>query len=252
MSDLYVVTGTSKGLGRAIADALAENEQNVVIEIGRAFSGKNTRNTLLEADFSDLTSIELAFAALSKHIAAQKFTRATLINNAGVVAPIERFDRLHTDALTNNLMVNLAAPMVAAREFATRTRECARERLIVGISSGAAKRAVRGWSAYCAAKAGLEMACRIAAEESRETDPTLTICTLAPGVVDTPMQAHIRATSAEVFPEVSRFRDMKQNGVLRDANAVARDIISLLIPPGRDKLQHGGNVDIRELIHARH
>ena len=250
MNDLYVVTGTSKGLGRALADELAKNDNNIVIEMGRAFSGKYPPNAFMEADFSNLLSIEDAFIKLSAHISGQTFARATLINNAGVVTPVERFDRLPTAALANNIAVNLTAPMVATREFATRTRECARERLIVGISSGAAKRPIRGWSAYCAAKAGLEMASRVMAEESSESDPTLTICTLAPGVVDTPMQAQVRNASAEAFPEVSRFRDMKENGVLRHANVVARDIISLLTPPGRNKLQHGGNHDIRELIHA--
>jgi benzil reductase ((S)-benzoin forming) len=120
----------------------------------------------------------------------------------------------------------------------------AKERLIVNISSGAAKRAIAGWSAYCAAKAGLEMATRVAALDASINDPTLAICSLAPGVVDTQMQAVVRGTTEKEFPDVERFRAMKADGVLRDAHDVARDIATL-IAGGR--LTNGGNFDIREM-----
>jgi len=246
--NLYVVTGTSKGLGRAIADELAMRVNCVTIEIGRATSAKNASNTMLEADFSNAQSIEHAFAALAAHIRGKTFQRAVLINNAGVVLPVVRFDKLDSGSLNNNLQVNLLAPILATTLFANLTRAVANERLVIGISSGAAKRAIRGWTAYCAAKAGLEMATRVMADEAAEFDPTLAICTLAPGVVDTPMQATVRGQAADAFPDVARFRDMHATGALREANAVARDIIDLIQPSaGISVLKNGGNYDIREL-----
>ena len=248
--NLYVVTGTSKGLGRALADVLAMQEKNIVIEIGRATSTKNARNTLLEADFSNLDSIERAFANVAAHINGKTFEHAVLINNAGVVLPVARFDKLDVTGINNNIAVNLAAPILTTTLFANLTRDIARKRLVISISSGAAKRAIRGWTAYCASKAGLEMATRVMAEEAAALDPTLTICTLAPGVVDTPMQAIVRSQAVDDFPDVARFRDMHSTGALSDATAVARDIIDLIHPPsgqGESPLKNGGNYDIRTL-----
>ena len=134
--------------------------------------------------------------------------------------------------------------MALSRLFANATRAIAARRLIVNISSGAAKRAIAGWSAYCAAMAGLEMATRVAALEASANDPTLSICSLAPGVVDTGMQTLIRETNETQFPDVARFRAMKADGVLRDAHDVATEIAALI---AGDRLTNGGNFDIREL-----
>jgi len=247
MTNLFVVTGTTKGLGQALALELGGDPNNFVVEISRGVSGKSGSNTLLHADFADLDSIALAFAALDGLLQGKHFAKAVLINNAGVVLPVARFDALEAAPLNQNMTVNVVAPILATGAFAKMTREIAADRMVVNISSGAAKRAVRGWTAYCAAKAALEMATRVMAEEARESDPSLSVCSLAPGVVDTPMQATIRDVTTEQFPERERFRQMKESGALRDAAAVARDIISLL---NTGRLANGGNYDIRELLNA--
>lgn len=245
--DVYVVTGTSRGLGRALADVAAASTSNLIIEIGRGVSSKNARSTALEADFSDMNQISSACDALATELARvaadQTVSRAVLLNNAGVVLPVARFDQLDADSLQRNMMVNVVAPMLLTQAFAKATHGIA-SRLVVNISSGAAKRPIRGWSAYCTAKAAIEMATRVAAEEAKESDPTLAVCSLAPGVIDTGMQATIRGTTLEAFPDRARFEEMKNNGVLRDADAVARDIIQLI---ANGQLVSGGNHDIREL-----
>ena len=251
MRNLYLVTGTTKGLGAALAEVLAANDANHVFSMSRF--GTNNQGPAdqdpanIFVDFSNPESIEPAFEKFVDAIAEQTYARAVLINNAGMVAPVGPFTEINAATLRINLDVNLLAPMILMRLFANATRAIAAERLIINISSGAAKRAVPGWAAYCTAKAGLEMATRAAALEASTTnsDTSLKICSLAPGVVDTPMQAQIREKSAHEFPDVERFRAMKNDGVLRDAHDVARDIVSL-IQQGR--LPHGGNLDIRELL----
>jgi benzil reductase ((S)-benzoin forming) len=250
MQDLWVITGTSRGLGRSLADVLAADSKNDVVEMGRGLSGKNGSNTALEADFSDLVSLESAFAKLADYVRAKgdrAFARATLINNAGVVVPVARFDRIEPSLLAQNVMVNLTAPILATRAFVLATANSAPTRMVLNVSSGAAKRAVQGWTAYCSAKAGLEMATRVMAAEAAQWDPSLTICSLAPGVVDTPMQTQVRGFSAEDFPERERFQQMKETGTLRDAKSVAQDIISLV---NTGRLANGGNHDLRELNNA--
>ena len=241
--NLAIVTGTTKGLGAALADVLAADANSFVVTLSRAPTTA-TGPFNFNLDVSDLTAIEPAFALVVACIGHQHFDRAVLINNAGVASPVGAFDQIDATAIGQNLIVNVAAPMVLTRLFALATRSLAAQRLVVNISSGAAKRAMAGWSAYCASKAALEMATRVAAIEASSFDPTLAICSLAPGVIDTPMQALIRRASETEFPDVARFRAMKAKGALRDAHDVARDIVNLI---ETNRLTNGGNFDIREL-----
>ncbi|HXZ48651.1 MAG TPA: SDR family NAD(P)-dependent oxidoreductase, partial [Usitatibacter sp.] len=123
--------------------------------------------------------------------------------------------------------VNLVAPMRLMRRFLRMTEGAAPLRRIVNISSGAGRRPVAGWSAYCVAKAGLDMASRVAALEARERGAAVEVTSLAPGVVDTGMQAAVRSVSEADFPDVERFRRMKAEGALRSAGDVAADILRL-------------------------
>ncbi len=241
--NLVIVTGTTKGLGLALRSLLAEVEGNVVISLSRAPEDLTAAlNLNIHADFGNIAAVESAFKKIVTHVGSQHFDQAVLINSAGVVSPVGVFNEMDSAALAHNLAVNLMAPMMAMRYFTELTRPSARQRLIINISSGAAKRPIAGWSAYCVAKAGLEMATQVAALEATANDPTLTICTLAPGVIDTPMQSQVRAAAIEAFPDVERFRAMKADGVLRPAAEVAHDIVQLI---RSGKLTHGGSFDIR-------
>ncbi|MCY7388390.1 MAG: SDR family NAD(P)-dependent oxidoreductase [Burkholderiales bacterium] len=240
--NLAIVTGTTSGIGAALRDALSVDANYLVVTLSRAPGTTSPANVAL--DVADLAAMEPAFDEVLRHIGGAHFEHAVLINNAGVVSPVGAFDEIGALDTGRNLIVNVAAPMALTRLFALATRNIARQRLVVNISSGAAKRAIAGWSAYCTAKAALEMATRVAALEAAATDPTLAICSLAPGVVDTPMQGFIRSVDEKQFPDVARFRTMKAEGALRDAHDVARDIVALIA--GR-RLTNGGNFDIREL-----
>lgn len=244
--NLYIVTGTTKGLGAALADVLAANPENFVATLSRLPTteiGKASPvNVFLEA--SKPETVDAVFTDVVARLPAIPFKRAVLINNAGVVMPVAPFDEVDAKPIIDNLNINVATPMLLTRFFAQALRGKASGRLVINISSGAAKRAIAGWSAYCTAKAALEMATRVAALEAGANDPGLSVCSLAPGVVDTPMQSQIRTVSEHNFPDVARFRAMKAEGALRNAHDVAKDI-ARLIDNGR--LTNGGNFDIREL-----
>ncbi len=245
--NLAIITGTTNGIGAALRDVLAQDTSTLTITLSRAPTSAPTSSVApfnVQLDLSELAAIEPAFAAVASRIGEQHFDSAVLINNAGIVLPVGAFDQIGAADTGKNLVVNVAAPMILSRLFAVATRPLATQRLIVNISSGAARRAIAGWSAYCAAKAALEMATRVAALEASAFDPTLSICSLAPGVVDTGMQSIVRGISEKDFPDVARFQAMKADGVLRNACDVAREIIALI---ASGKLTNGGNFDIREL-----
>ena len=238
--NLYLLTGTTKGLGAALCDELAKNPDNFIVCFSRA-PEKHTPPRNYYADFADAASIRSAFAKCASQLNGRAFEKAVLINNAGVIDPIGPHFQLDARAMANNLHVNLLAPIVLTGLF-TNSRWGAGNKLVINISSGAARRPIAGWLVYCAAKAGLDMATRVAAIES---PPGFSICSLAPGVIDTPMQERVRGADETDFPDVAKFRAMKADGALRNAGDVARDIINLI---KEGKLTNGGNFDIRELM----
>ena len=224
--NLYVVTGTTKGLGLALAERIAADPANELVALARAPSGPIAGGVRIEADVADPRALERACDALERHIAGKAYAKAVLVNNAGVVAPVAPLDRADPAELERNLAVNLLAPMLLMRRF-LRATEAVALRRIINISSGAARRPIFGWSAYCAAKAGLDMASRAVALEAEARGLAIEVSSLAPGVIDTPMQAVVRGAAPEDFVDVERFRTMKADGTLRPAADVAADILRL-------------------------
>jgi len=212
--NLYIVTGTRRGLGEALAKRITADKRNELIGISRP-----------DVDLADPASIARAFEAIGKRIAATTYEKAVLINNAGVIEPVAPLDRADPGDIEHNLAVNLVAPMLLMRLFLGAT-EHVKVRRVINISSGAGRRPIFGWSAYCAAKAGLDMATRVVALEAQVRGLAIEAVSLAPGVIDTGMQGTVRSVSAEDFVDVERFRQMKAEGALRPADDVEADILA--------------------------
>jgi benzil reductase ((S)-benzoin forming) len=219
--NLYIVTGTTKGLGKALAEAIATDPDNELIALARAPDAPIPGGARLEVDLADAQALDKAFDRVEQRIRGKRFAKAVLINNAGVVEPVAPLARARADELARNLAVNLVAPMLLMGRFLRATEGTALLRRIINVSSGAGRRPVAGQSAYCAAKAGLDMATRVVALEARAVE----VVSLAPGVIDTPMQGIVRSASAQDFPDVERFRQMKAEGTLRPPADVAADIL---------------------------
>jgi NAD(P)-dependent dehydrogenase (short-subunit alcohol dehydrogenase family) len=83
---------------------------------------------------------------------------------------------------------------------------------VVNIGTGASEKAIEGWSAYCAAKAGLAHLTRVVAAET----PEITAVSFRPGVVDTGMQAQIRREGPAGMPpeKAAYFQRLKTEGKL--------------------------------------
>jgi benzil reductase ((S)-benzoin forming) len=236
MDNLYVVTGTSRGLGAALAERIAAQPGNVLVTLSR-------QGATLNADLSNIADAQRAGEVLEARIGGGRYAKAVLINNAGAIEPVGPLDAIDPAALAGNLNVNLVAPMLLMGAFLRATAHVPLRR-IINISSGAGRRPLYGWSAYCAAKAGLDMASRAVALEAQARGQAVEVCSMAPGVIDTGMQATVRAASVEAFADVERFRKLKSDGALRPAADVAADILRL---EGAGKL--GGEVlqDLREI-----
>ena len=260
-SRLTIITGTTKGLGAALyAQALVRAQASaadVVVALSRDATAKaklEKHSAYFQADFSQPDSAAKALGQAFAWVSTLnlQFDDALLINNAGVAEPVMPAINLAVDsgaaALSNHFAVNVISPMLLSAVFSQATKTLAAKRCVAHISSGAAKRPMAGWAAYCASKAALEMTGGVAALEATSTDPNLAICSLAPGVIDTPMQAGIRRLSTDKFVDVARFINMHDTGQLRTADAVAADIYSAF---EQGLLVNGGLLDIRTLLPAK-
>jgi benzil reductase ((S)-benzoin forming) len=243
--NLYFVTGTTQGLGAALAERIAADPANELVAIARAADGPIPGGARFQADLADSAALERACDRVENRIRGKRYAKAVLINNAGVIAPVAPLEAVDAAALERNLAVNLVAPMLLMRRFLRMTEGVAELRRVINISSGAGRRPISGWSAYCAAKAGLDMATRVVALEAGARGLAVEAASLAPGVIDTGMQEAVRGASQADFADVERFRRMKAEGTLRPAADVASDILRL---EAAGRLASGDAVlDLRQL-----
>lgn len=224
-----IVTGHSRGLGAALAqELLARGGQ--VLGIARAGNPGLAANypvafQELALDLSDPSGLAsfLASGRLERFLAGAD--PALLINNAGVLQPMGAPGRQGGAAIARAVTANVAAPLMLSDTFVAATSDLS-DRRIAHVSSGAARSAYAGWSVYCATKAALDMHARAVQADAL---PGLRISSIAPGVIDTAMQAEIRAADSGVFPLRERFEALKHKGELATPEATARRFVDHLL-----------------------
>ena len=220
---LAIISGGSRGLGAAIVDLYREKGFNIV-ELSR--SGRT--NESIKIDLSKPEDVLKRVPAVFAGFAKQNLEEVIFFNNAGVLPPIGMVSTKETDDILANINVNFTSAILLVREFVIAFQQNACRKTIVNISSGAALSGYHGWSLYCGAKAGIENFIRSVAVEQADQDHPIEALNVAPGIVDTDMQATIRSVTAEDFPMVDRFRGFKENGNLNSPEAIAKAIENLL------------------------
>jgi benzil reductase ((S)-benzoin forming) len=220
----YYITGTSRGLGKSLVERLLRTPNNVVIGISRTPGPEHKNYTHFHVDLADPEMVK-AFHFPPHHDAK----RVVLINNAGVVGQIKTTGRMISDAIIRNYNVNLIAPTLLMNSFMEAYKESNAEKIIVGMSSGAAKNPIGGWGPYCASKAGLDMFSRVAAEEQKSVPGyKFKIMSIAPGIVDTLMQEEIRSSSVEDFSRLNDFINYKIENQLAQPDLIASKYIYII------------------------
>lgn len=238
----YIVTGASRGLGAAlVAQLLAHGGSVVAIARDCAALPAHDRLSRIDADLCEHAQLPALMARALALLGP--CDSLTLINNAGTVTPIALVGACPDADISQAVALNLTAPMVLGNAFVALSSACRTRRLLC-ISSGAAAKPYPGWSVYCATKAGLDHYVRtLAAEQALEAQP-LAAVSLYPGVIDTGMQAQIRASDSRQFPQKARFDALKAERQLSSPQAAASAICDYLLSPafGREAV-----VDIRTL-----
>ena len=200
---VVLVTGASRGIGAAAAQALVRAGASVMLlardgakaaQVAREIGGKAA---FLACDVSDYAAMQRAVAETQS-----RFGRLdVLVNNAGVIEPIASVAESDPAEWARNIQINLVGAYYAIRAVLPGMLK-AGSGTILNVSSGAAIRPLEGWSAYCSGKAGLAMLTRSIALE--HASQGIRVFGFQPGTTDTDMQVIIRASGINQISQIPR------------------------------------------------
>jgi len=185
-----LVTGASRGIGRAIAVELAAADVTVVINyvqrreeaeaVVAAIESTGGRALAVQADVSEREAVEAMFRAIDERLGRLDM----LVNNAGIASRIDSITAITDENWHRTLAVNLDGAFFCLRAAIPRLRAAGRGR-IVNISSGAALTGGVIGAHYAASKAGLlALTAKAARELAREG---IAVNAVLPSVIETDM-----------------------------------------------------------------
>jgi benzil reductase ((S)-benzoin forming) len=229
---IVLVTGTSSGIGTAVAGRLLQDGWRVIGVARRAAPIRHPQYRHFKLDLSNIDeTTTVVSTTVLPLLGEQPWTRVGLVNNAaagGLLGPTERID---PRAFAEMQVVNVVAPIYLIGVFLKAAPVEAALR-IVNVSSGAAVRPFPGLTAYAATKAALRQAGMVLGAELDTPQPQAprdtAILSYEPGVVDTEMQTEARNTPVDRFPWVHVFKDFKASGRLVTPDKPAAEIVAWL------------------------
>jgi len=178
----YLITGASRGIGRAIAEKLATKDVTLLLHGRDTVALAQTRKAVephcakvirLVHDLAEPSAVSDLIADVGKE------RIDLLVNNAGV-AVVKPFTEITTIEWEQTVGVNITAPFMLTQHFAPRMPPGSS---IVNILSVAAKSGFANWSAYCMSKFALEGFAQSAREELR--DRKIRVINIYPAATET-------------------------------------------------------------------
>ncbi|MFI1485881.1 SDR family NAD(P)-dependent oxidoreductase [Streptomyces sp. NPDC020747] len=200
-----IITGASKGLGRALAEALAERGWDLVLdartaevlqETAAALAKYGTRVEALPGDVTD-GAHRAGLVAAAWGLGGVDL----LVNNASALGaePLVRLDALALDGLRRALEVNVVAALGLIQEALPLLRESSAG-AVIAVSSDAAAEAYGTWGGYGASKAALDQLSAVLGEE----EPGLRVWAVDPGDMGTDLYAAAVPDDEDPRPEPAR------------------------------------------------
>ncbi len=200
---MIIITGSSKGLGKAIAERLIEKGEDV---IGISRSKKNLNFTSIQCDVSNYSSVKNTAKELKK---LKKPIKA-IINAAGV-ASMNMAVTTDEDTVQKIIQTNLVGTIYCCQLFAPLMLR-QKKGCIINFSTIAVALALKGESVYAASKAGVEVFSKSFAREM--SDFNIRVNCIAPGPIRTDLLKGItdaqiqKITSQQIIPKQFRKSDI--------------------------------------------
>jgi NAD(P)-dependent dehydrogenase (short-subunit alcohol dehydrogenase family) len=191
-----IVTGASRGIGAAAAEALAAEGAAVLLcarsaeDVEGAAAGIRAGGGRAEAFPADVARYPDMAEAVARCRTAFGGVDI-LVNNAGVIEPIGHLAETDPDEWGRLIDINLKGVYHGLRAALPEMEKAGRG-VVINVSSGAATTPLEGWSGYCASKAGVLMLTRAADAEYGARG--VQVVGLSPGTVATEMQRVIKGS----------------------------------------------------------
>jgi len=228
ITEHWYITGTSSGLGKAIAEKVLLRDGAFVYGFARKKTIQHARYHHQYIDLADVQTVyQITFeqpVTIPHHI--------VLINNAGTLGAINYTGSLNDSTIVDTYHLNIITPHILSNKFLQAFGHYANiNKCIINVTSGAAASAYDGWSMYCASKAALDMLTLTLAVEQGllPAEIATRVHALAPGVMDTAMQQQIRNSAFETFSKKDKFVELHKNQQLYNVHDVAARYINLAI-----------------------
>ncbi|WP_327588300.1 SDR family oxidoreductase [Nonomuraea sp. NBC_00507] len=222
-----VVTGGSRGIGRAVALRLAADGQDVVVAYaGNETEAKSTvaaieeaggRAVAVQADVADENAVRTLFDT-----AEQSFGGVDVVVNAAGIMILKPVAQLDLDEFDRMHRTNVRGTFVVAREAVGRLREGG---AIINFSTSITRLNLPSYAAYAASKAAVEALGPILAKELRGRD--ITVNAVAPGPTATAL--FLEGKSDDLIQSIAKQNPMERLGHPDDI----AQVVSLLAGDGR-------------------
>lgn len=246
-----IVTGASRGLGASAAQQFLSEGISVISvsrnensDLKKAADQAGSGYAHYSCDLSSAQQVQSVFAQICEEVFHDAET-VYVINNAGVIEPIEVAGEFDASLVQTNVQVNLTAPILISNLFLQKTKETGSRAIIANVTSGAAERPIQGWSIYCSTKAAVNMFTMTAGLELENNGSSSKVIAFSPGIMDTDMQVTIRSSSEESFADVNTFRNYKESGSLRSPDTVAGALVKLVLG---DNLENGRIYKVNDML----
>ena len=198
-----VVTGSGSGIGQAIAERLAHEGANCVVDYrdhvdqAQATADKITaagsKSIMVHADVSKIADTQNLIDQAWQQLGSCDI----LVNNAGIEKGSDFWDTPEAD-YDAVLAVNLKGPFFLTQAFVRKLRDAKRPGRVINISSVHEDMVFPHFATYCASKGGMRMLMR---DLSVELGPLgITVNNVAPGAIATPINKAMMADPAKLDP----------------------------------------------------
>ncbi|GIP31662.1 SDR family NAD(P)-dependent oxidoreductase [Paenibacillus sp. J2TS4] len=235
----FMITGTSSGIGQAVARSLLESG-DLVCGISRRDSEELNRYPQYSQILLDLQRVEEVEDVINRaltEVNPQSLEMICLINNAAMLEPLLPIDECTAEDILSNIHICLIAPMILTSIFIKATQHWTARRKIINISSGSGSYAHPSMSVYSAAKAGLNRFTQsVGAEQTGNDTNPVEIISVDPGMVETEMQQTARSKREEEFRMAGYFKEAYLKGRLQSTDEMAGHLMRIIenhYEPGR-------------------
>ncbi|KAM9338780.1 sepiapterin reductase a [Symphorus nematophorus] len=255
---LCIITGASRGFGRAVAREMARRVKPGTVLVLAARSADDLRAVQTElaeseagraglvvrcvvADLGQAEGPESVVKAV-KEVSSEDMEHIILINNAASLGDVSRYAKGFTNMaevdsyLSFNVSSSLCLTAGVLQAFPQRP---GLRRTVVNVSSLCALQPFRSWVLYCTGKAARDMMFRVLAEE----EPDLRVLNYSPGPMDTDMLLVARSSSGD--PSLRKaFADMFSQGQVLTCEASCAKMMKLLL---EDTYTSGAHIDVYDV-----